>query len=314
MRVLITGVTGFVGRHLAQHLAGKDCEVFGLDRLRQSPRTIGNFLTYYACDINDRAALAQVLDETRPDIVYHLAGLLKSLQPNEFYIVNLLGTITLFEALGSAKLRPLTLVASSSAVYGAEPHGRRITEGTSLSPLTDYAISKAAQELVVRRFHRTHQIPTITGRAFNIIGPGQSPEFACSAFARQIARAEQGLDSPVIRTGTLTSKRDFIDVRDVVQAYDLLARAGQPGLTYNICSERAVTIQQCLDSLIAMARVHLHTELNTEFVQAVDVPAQVGSAALLRRHTGWRRTVALRKSLRDVLDYWRQELEEAAKG
>ncbi|MFN8455091.1 MAG: GDP-mannose 4,6-dehydratase [Anaerolineae bacterium] len=308
-RILITGITGFTGVHLANHLLTQGAHVFGFsDATTELPPALTERVSLYSGDIRHQATLEKVLAEVQPDIIYHLAGLLKAAKVEDFYQINVLGTIALFEAIITVGLTSKVLITSSSAVYGKGVGSRPITEQFQLRPITHYGVSKVAQEAVAQRYYLTHRLPVVTTRAFNLLGPGQPPTLACSAFARQIALAEQSGAGGDIITGNLSAWRDFTDVRDAVQAYELIARQGKAGDVYNVCSQQAVSTQTCLEILICMACVPLKATLDPARAQANDVPLQIGSAAKLVKQTGWRAKITLQQSLADLLNDWRQKV------
>lgn len=301
-RVLITGSSGFLGNHLKRQLDELGFQVFGYDKRNTGEES------QFTGDITDRNAIRNALQHSRPDIIFHLAGLIKSDQAETFYAANLLGTVGLFESLLESGQKPIVIVPSSSAVYGPGVGRKPITERTLLRPMTHYAVSKLAQEAAALRYWNAFQMPVIVLRLFNLLGPGQPPDLACSAFARQIALAEvHGTDEIV--TGALTNRRDFIDVRDVVRAFVLAAEAGKPGQVYNVCSGRAVLMKKCLDELLSMSPRPLKVRLDAQRVQKNDVAIQVGSAQKLQKATGWRPTISLKRSLSDLLEYWRQRVQ-----
>jgi GDP-4-dehydro-6-deoxy-D-mannose reductase len=303
-RALVTGVSGFVGKHLANHLREVGWQVAGFDK-----RATEGDQSIFVGDIEDRAALVRVFQKCQPDVVFHLAGLIKSSQPETLYKANLLGTITLFESLLECGQQPVVFIASSSAVYGSGASRRPITEKFGTYPQTHYALSKAAQEMVALRYFRVHGLHAICVRTFNLLGPGLSAEMACSAFARQIAMAERSGKPSTISTGNLSSKRDFVDVRDAIRAYELIAKKGKPGEMYNVCSGRAVAVSECLSMLLDQARVPVEAVLDPAKQQSIDVPIQIGSAKKLHEATGWVPKIGLKKSLIDLLNDWRNRVE-----
>ena len=303
-RGMITGISGFVGGQLASHLSSQGWDVAGYD-LRE-PRLECDF---YAGDLADGAALKKALEDSIPNVIFHLAGILKSESYENFFNIHMLGTISLMEAVVAAGLSPTVIVASSSAVYGPGTGRKPITEGYDLRPQTHYALSKAAQEMVAFRYYHVYGLPVICMRTFNLLGPGLSPEMACSSFARQIALAEKKGKPAVISTGDLSAKRDFVDVRDAVRAYALVAEQGQPGEIYNVCSGHAVAVSECLDILLDQARVPVEAVVDPAKVQKNDVPIQVGSAKKVERLTGWEPRVSLEQSLIDLLNDWRERVD-----
>jgi GDP-4-dehydro-6-deoxy-D-mannose reductase len=197
-------------------------------------------------------------------------------------------------------------------VYGpVNPAALPIAESQCFSPVTLYAVSKIAQEMLANTYHAAHGMRVIRARAFNLTGPGESSRFVTSAFAHQIAEIEAGRREPVLRVGNLEAVRDFTDVRDAVRAYRLLAECGEPGGVYNVCSGQGTSIRQVLDALLALSTVrNISVELDPERLQHADVPAQVGDGTRLRQATGWAPRIPLRQTLLDVLDSWRRPIAE----
>jgi len=307
VRILITGASGFVGKHLANHLAEGGYAVFGTDQAAQPSHS--SLMDFFQASLSDDRSLQHILAETRPDVIFHLAGILKAKRPEVYYTVNVLGTVALFEALRATNTKPKVVVTSSSAVYGPGLGAKPISEGFRTRPATHYAASKLAQETVDLYYYEADKIPVMIVRTFNLLGPGLSLELACSAFARQIALAEAGRWPRQIITGDLRARRDFVDVRDAVQAYRLVAFHGSPGSIYNVCSGRAVSIQGCLDMLLKRSQVPIESVRAPSRVQQTDIAVQVGSAARLNRLTGWKPEIGLDQSLADLLDDWREKIK-----
>lgn len=303
-RALITGISGFVGNHLREELVRAGWQVYGFDIRAAGENVFGG-------DLSDRALLSQVMLDCQPDAVFHLAGIIKSDDAEMYYKSNLFGTLSLLEAILQSELSPKVIVASSSAVYGRTSGTKPITERSPLRPVTDYAVSKAAQETAALRYHYAFGLPVIIARMFNLLGPGQSPDLACSAFARQIALAEIS-DQNEIVTGSLDAKRDFVDVRDAVRAFALLAQKGEAGQIYNVCSGRAVAIKKCLREMMSQSRKQLSARIEAARVQKNDVPVQVGSFQKLKKATGWNPRISLKQSLSDLLDDWRERIKSNA--
>lgn len=303
-RALITGSSGFVGTRLASYLVKKGWKVAGFD-LRQ-PRVDCEF---YPGDLSDVPAIEDAVKKSVPDVVFHLAGILKSGVYEDLYRAHVFGTIALLDAIVASGLSPQIVIASSSAVYGSGNGRKPSTEKSAVAPQTHYALSKAAQEMAAFRYWHVHKLPVVCARTFNLLGPGLSPDMACSAFAKQIAEAERSGKPGTIATGSLAAKRDFVDVRDAVRAYESIAKKGKPGEVYNVCSGRAVAISECLSNLLKQARVPLEAVLDPAKVQKNDVPIQIGSAKKLQEATGWIPKIGLKKSLIDLLDDWRERVE-----
>jgi GDP-4-dehydro-6-deoxy-D-mannose reductase len=303
MRALITGISGFVGSHLARHLLSVGWEVFGYD-LRTSDSGNG----FFQGELTDRNALKQALDDVKPDVIFHLAGIIKSSQSEILYKANFLGTVVLLDQVMEGDRRPVVVVASSSAVYGRKSGAKPISERMRLHPITNYAVSKAAQEMAALRYYESFHLPVMIMRMFNLLGPGQPADLACSAFARQIALAELNGQTEIV-TGNLDARRDFVDVRDAVRAFGLVAEKGKAGQVYNVCSGRAVAIRKCLDEMISMSPHQFKVRIDAERVQKNDVPVQVGSSLKLNQIAGWRPQISLKQSLSDLLNDWRQRVK-----
>jgi len=293
VRALITGVSGFVGRHLRTHLIDAGDDVFGCDREDGS------------VDIGVLDSVRSTLEGVRPEVVYHLAGWSDVggswNAPVEVFRANAEGTLNVL--LAAAEYGVQRVVAVSSAdVYGVvRESDLPITEDTPLRPVTPYAASKVAADYLALQAWLGSGLPVLRVRAFNHLGPGQTPKFVAPALADRIARNELdgGTEVPV---GNLSARRDFTDVRDVVRAYRLLAEHGEPGEAYNVCSGLDVSIQELADRLLSMARHPMKLVHDPDLERPVDVPVLRGDAARLREATGWAPTIPLDQTLADLLD------------
>ena len=298
-RALITGMSGFLGLHLAAFLKAASLEaVCGLEdiMLRREDRV----------DIRDGAAVRAIIERTRPDAVFHLAGRIKASEPDSFYETNLVGTVTLLEAIRASGLRPRVIFASSSAVYG-DRGPAPISEDQTVNPITHYGASKAAAEIVVRRFVSATRGDAVVARLFNVVGPGQRTLLAASEFARQVALRERNtVKTAPMRIRHLSAVRDFVDVRDVATALLAIAERGRPGGTYNVCSGRGASIRYCIDTLIAAARTRLTYEETEDTNSEPEVSHQIGDKSRIERKVKWFPTICLEQSLTDLLEDWRQ--------
>jgi GDP-4-dehydro-6-deoxy-D-mannose reductase len=301
---LITGISGFIGCSLHRYLLSRQIRVYGYDVYPAGHAGV------FQGNISDRGSLLSALRQSKPNIVFHLAGILKSADITRYYNVHVAGTAVLLDAVLEAGLRPHVMIASSSAVYGAAIGKRPITESFTPHPVTHYAASKLAQEIVALRYHASCGLPVTCIRTFNLLGPGLSPDMAPSAFAKQIAQAELKHKPNTIYTGDLSARRDYVDVRDAVRAYYLIARHGRPGQIYNVCSERAISVEECLRILMGRAKVQVEVAYDPLLEQKHDVPIQVGSAKKIRRELGWRAKTPIRQSLSDLLQDWRDKLQQ----
>jgi GDP-4-dehydro-6-deoxy-D-mannose reductase len=252
--------------------------------------------------------------DAAPDAIYHLAALSHVGQsweaPAEVLRVNVAGTAVVLAAARAAGTDPMTLVISSAEVYGAvTPDELPIAEDRSPAPVSPYAASKAASEQVALQAWRGYGQRVIVVRPFNHVGPRQSPAFAVSALAKRIVEARRA-GSGSIAVGTLTARRDFTDVRDVVRAYRLMVTKGEAGSVYNVCSGHDVSVADVADRLLALSGARLELATDPELVRPVDVPVLRGDPHRLERATGWKAEIALDDTLADVLAYWESQLAE----
>ena len=247
MRVLITGITGFVGSHFAEHALDQGVEVYGSYRWRSKTENIdhlGAKIHLVEGDLRDVSSVQHVLEASQPDAIIHLAAqsfVGSSWQaPAETLITNIGAQVNLLEAIRQRPQKPRFLVVGSSEEYGAVYESELpITEDNPLRPLSPYAVSKVAQDLLGYQYFKSYRLPIVRTRAFNHEGPRRGDVFVTSNFARQIAEIEAGLREPIIHVGNLKTKRDYTDVRDIVHGYWLLLERGEPGEVYNLCSGSA---------------------------------------------------------------------------
>lgn len=315
-RALITGAEGFVGGHLAALLNEQGVEVLGLG-LRSPRDAVWADCRFEVCDVLDREAVFHHVGEFRPGYVFHLAAqssVRRSWEePGRTYEVALRGQGNVLDAVREAGLDAVFHVACSAEEYGWVEEGELpLGEEHPLRPASPYALSKVIQEYHALFSHRAYGTRVVVTRAFNIIGPGQSPDFVASDFARQIAEVEAGRREPVIRVGNLDARRDFSDVRDLVGVFWLLVRKGVSGEVYNVCSGRDRSIREVLDILLSLAKVSIKVEVDPGKLRRADIPALRGDNRKLREATGWSPVVPLEHTLGDLLEWWRAEL--AAEG
>ncbi len=301
-RALVTGGTGFVGRHLVAALRARGVETIAAGRSEDpAPPDV-------VFDLGDTAGVARVVRDARPDVVFHLAAQASvadaGRDPLAAYDANVLGTARVVEAIRALERPPLLLFASSGEVYGPRDPGELPARETLLPrPLGAYAASKLGAEAIVDAAGRAAGLRAVVTRAFNHIGPGQSPRFAVAAFARRIAAIAAG-GEPVLAVGNLSPTRDFLDVRDVVAAYVALAAAMHAGEapcgTYNVCGGVATPVSEIVRALVAIAGVTVELREDPELVRPIDLPENFGDPAKLRAATGWTPRLSLEDSLRDV--------------
>lgn len=310
MRALVTGSGGFAGSHLIDHLrAQPGLEVFGVVN---HPRPVLPANTLVA-DLLDESATRRVLDEVRPDFVFHLAAQaavqLSWSDARGTLVNNIVAQLSVIEGVLAAGLRPRMLIVGSADEYGSVlPHELPVNESQALRPNSPYGVSKVAQDMMGYQYFLSHRLPIIRVRPFNHIGPGQSDSFAASSFAKQIAEVEAGKREPVLYVGNLGAKRDFTDVRDMVRAYWLLLRDGTPGEVYNAGSGRSVPIRMVLDLLLAQSDATIEVRSDPARMRPSDTPELVCDYTKLKRATGWEPEIPLERTLRDLLNYWRERV------
>jgi len=319
VRVLVTGYTGFVGSHLAEHLLDRgDCEVFGLFRWRSRRENVAHLndrVTLIEGDIADASAMRRALGISRPDWIFHLAAQsfvpTSWTSPGQTLDVNIQGQTNLFEAIRDLDHKPRIQIACSSEEYGlVYPDELPITEDNPLRPLSPYAVSKVTQDLMGFQYHRSYGLDIVRTRGFNHTGPRRGHVFVCSNFAHQVAGIEAGLQDAVIRVGNLEARRDFTDVRDMVRGYAASLEKGEPGQVYNICQGTDYSIQEVLDLLLNMANLEVRVEIDPDRMRPSDVPVLLGSAERFHKDTGWQPRIPFEQTLRDLLDYWRDRLSQ----
>lgn len=314
MRALITGITGFVGRHLARYLRQVGDEVFGI----ASPRTPlegaemeGERIVQ--ADLNEPSAVVRALEAFRPEAIYHLAAQASIPRawedPSRTLYNNINAQLNLFQAALALRLEPLILVVGSADEYGrVQPEDIPVDEETPLRPVNPYAVSKLAQDYLGLQYHLSHRMHIVRVRPFNHIGPGQGLGFVVPDFCYQLARIEAGLQPPTLRVGNLEAQRDFTDVRDIVRGYHLALTRGQAGQVYNLGSSQAWAIRDLLDRLLALSTVEVRVETDPERMRPSDVPIIVSDCRRIRQEVGWEPYIPLEQSLRDTLEDWRNRI------
>ena len=315
MRVLITGITGFVGSHMAEYVLAHGAEVFGSSRWRSRTENIEHLrskIRLIECDLRDLASVRGLLETAEPTHVIHLAAqsfVGASWQtPAETLSTNILAQVNLLEGIRRLKIAPSFLVVGSSEEYGLVEQGELpIRETNPLRPLSPYAVSKVAQDLMGYQYFKSYGLPIVRTRAFNHEGPRRGDVFVTSNFAKQVAEIEAGLREPLILVGDLKPRRDFSDVRDIVHGYWLLLERGEPGEVYNLCSGRSWAIQQVLDILVDQSRVKgIAVETDPARLRPSDVMVLEGDPSKMRKATGWEVEIPFERTLKDLLAYWRQ--------
>ena len=317
MRALVTGVTGFVGGHLAEHLTAEGDLVVGLSASGRWPKgreAIGRAVRIEPFDLTsgDGAALADLIARKQPEAIYHLAAQANPqasvADPRGTWALNLGGTLTLLEAVKSSGLNPRVVIVGTGISYGnPPPEHLPVKEDCPLRPNNPYAASKAAADLLGIQHHLAHGTDVVMARPFNHAGPGQSPTYVLGALARQVAEVEAGKASRV-EVGNLDVVRDFTDVRDVVRAYRLLVLKGSAGEIYNLGTGRGTKLSDALAFLRSKATAPVEVFVDPARFRPVDQPLLVADASKLRAATGWEPRYSIEQTLADMLDDWRRAI------
>jgi GDP-4-dehydro-6-deoxy-D-mannose reductase len=314
-RILITGYSGFVGRHLVPlcHTEYPHAQVFGMAHGVQSGEHEDAFITLLEGDIRNREHVREILARARPDWIIHLAGQASVAEswkhPDLTLAINAGGAVNLLEEVHAAGLQPRIVLVGSAEEYGAvAPDENPVSEQHQLLPVTPYAVSKAAQDLFGFQYYASYRLPIMRVRAFNHFGPFQPPAYVIASFARQIALIEAGRTEPMVRVGNLTAQRDFLSVHDVVRAYLALAAQGRAGEAYNVGSGVSTAIEKILDMLVSQSTVPITVRVDPELFRPVDVPVVYADTTRLQHDVGWKPEVPLLDALIETLNYWRQQI------
>ncbi len=300
-QLLVTGSSGFVGSTLVRYLEAHP---------ELGHRAVG---TEQTCDLRDPIAVRELVEQSRPDHVVHLAA--QSFVPASFadpratFEVNLEGTLNLLEALAHARFAGRLVYVSSGDVYGAVDEAFLPVEETlPPKPRNPYAVSKVAAEALCHQWSCTEAVDVVIARPFNHIGPGQHERFAVSGFAKQVASITLSQQTPVVRAGDVDVTRDFTDVEDVIRAYLLLIERGQRGETYNVASGREVSLRDVIESLCSLARVDAEIRVDPSRLRTGEQRRMRASSRRIEAATGWSPLVPLEQSLERILEYWKKEL------
>ncbi len=318
MRVLITGITGFAGSHLAEYILAEhpDLEVFGIMRWRSRTENIESIrsqVELIECDLRDATSVKKLMAHVRPDKIFHLAA--QSFVPSswnapaESLTTNVLGQLNVFEAVRELDIDPWIQIACSSEEYGLVHEDELpIKEENPLRPLSPYAVSKVGQDYLAYQYFKSFGLKAVRTRGFNHDGPRRGDVFVSSNFAKQLVEVEKGKKEPVIHVGNLEARRDFSDVRDIVRAYWLAVERCEPGEVYNICSGKAYSIQEVLDRLIELSGAKVDVQQDPSRLRPSDVPVLLGDSSKFRKATNWEPKIPYDKTLSDMLDYWRERI------
>ena len=317
MRVLITGITGFAGSHLAEFLCRKKgIEIYGIERWRSRPENIEHIkdkINLHECDIRDASSVRKVIMEIKPHRIFHLAAQsfvpASWTAPAETLTTNIIGQLNVFEAVRQTGINPMIQIAGSSEEYGiVKKNELPIKETNPLRPISPYAVSKVGQDLLGYQYYMSYKLHIVRTRGFNHSGPRRGDVFVESSFAKQIALIEKGKSPPVIYVGNLNAKRDYTDVRDMVRGYWLALEKGKPGEVYNICSGKVYSVRDVLDMLLGFANVQPKVKQDPKRMRPSDVPILYGDNRKFVQETGWKNEIPFEVTLKDLLNYWRNKV------
>lgn len=335
-RVLITGITGMVGSHLADFLLeNTDWNIYGVCRWRSPLDNVEQLLErankkdriyFEYADLNDQISLIKVINNIKPDYIFHLAAqsypMTSFTAPIETLNTNILGTCRLLEAIRNLMeqdkdYKPVVHVCASSEVFGKIPADKKPKEGINeecpFHPASPYAISKVGTDLLGRYYAEAYGMIVMTTRMFTHTGPRRGDVFHESTFAKQIAMIEKGLIPPVVKVGNLESLRTYADVRDAVRAYYMLVTKNPiAGEYYNIGGRYTCTVRETLETLISLStkKDEIIVEVDPERLRPIDADLQVPDCRKFEEHTGWQPEISYKQTMEDLLNYWRNRLEK----
>jgi GDP-4-dehydro-6-deoxy-D-mannose reductase len=321
-KVLITGISGFIGSHLAEYcLSLPGVQVSGtimshhLGDEKMRIKHLEKKVKLFECDLTNRVSVAKVLGKVKPDKIFHLAA--QSFvpvswdSPEDTLYNNIISELNIFEVCRELGINPVTQLAGSSEEYGLVLKDEvPIKETNPLRPLSPYAVSKIAQDMLAFQYHKSYGLKTIITRCFNTEGPRRGKQFVLSSFAYQIASIEKGIQEPVMKVGNLDSFRDFTDVRDTVKALWLATEKCNYGEPYNIGSGKTYKIADVLKDLLSLSEKKIKVEKDPKLMRPSDVPILLCDPSKFRKATGWEPKIDFKTTLEDTLNYWRDELNK----
>ncbi|MDE3057347.1 MAG: GDP-mannose 4,6-dehydratase [Bacteroidota bacterium] len=312
--ILITGVGGFAGSHLAGFLVQQHPELslHGIVRDAEKIENIRPFVDHiqlHPCDIVDFQSVFRVMKEVKPDIIFHLAG--QAFVPSSFertaetFSINVIGAINIFEAVKACDIAPRILITTSGEIYG-ETEGLPLhTETTVPRPVNPYAASKTSIDYIAQTYRSYDGLDIVIVRPFNHTGPRQKPSFVCSSLAHQIAAITRQKREPVLHVGNIKARRDFTDVRDVVRGYWMASQTHDKDyFVFNICSGNVFSIEEIIHLFEEISGTKFSLDVEKKRLRGYDIQLLAGEAALLRKKTGWQPAIPFRQTLTDLLAYW----------
>lgn len=319
MKVLVTGITGMTGSHLAENLAQrKDLQVHGSMRWRDNMnhlKTVADRLILHECDLRDAYGVTGLIKTIQPDLIFHLAAETSVANswknPDQTLTNNITCQLNLFEAVRRICPDARILVTGSSESYGlVEEKDLPVREETGFRPLSPYGVSKISQDMLAYQYYKSYGLNVVRVRLFNLTGPRQNATFALANFARQLARIDSGLQEPTIKTGNLEACRDFTDFRDAARACWLALEQGKAGEVYNIGSGRSRQLKSILDQLLAISGLDVEIQRDPDRLRPSDIPCMVCDNTKFHKATGWLPEIPFPKTLEDLYRYWQDQVKD----
>jgi len=318
MTILITGISGFVGRHFTRYLSNKKqgYDIHGVSRSKPAWDAIQNqelwdscSFTFHPCDLLDSVQIGTIIEEIQPDFILHLASFSSVAQswqaPLASFLNNTNAFLNIVEAVRTQELNPKILSVGSSEEYGiVSTSDLPLTEKQKVNPANPYAVARVAEEYLSQIYVKGYHLDICCTRSFNHIGPGQRDQFVVSSIAKQFADIAVNHREPIIRIGAGSIIRDFVDIDDVVLAYDAILDRGVSGEIYNVCSGRGYSILDIVDCLSRLTQVSVEVEQKQDLLRPIDNPILIGSYEKLHRETGWEPACSMEQSLKKIYGYW----------
>jgi len=313
MKILIIGGAGFVGNHLINHLLANEHWQISVTKMPHEKIT-RDHISIYDLDILNEQDILRLLIVVKPDYIFHLAAQssvsLSWDKPDLTVDINIKGCINLLNAIRNLDYRPRTLLIGSGEEYGhIHTDETPIHEEVLPRPGNIYAVTKVCQNMIGQIYTAAYQMDIITVRAFNHIGPNQSPQFVVADFCKQVAQIEQGLKEPVLIVGNLQAKRDFTDVRDVVHAYCLLMEKGKSGELYNVGSGKALEIQELLNLILSMSKKDIAVTVDPNKLRPIDISIIEADISKLKAATKWKPNIPIKQTILETLEFWRKTIQ-----
>lgn len=318
-KVLITGVNGFVGSHLAEYIIKNNLgEVFGTvyskDENLENLKGFLDKVNIKKLDITNFQEIKNAVEEIKPDYVFHLAAIASvsdsGKEPAKTLQTNLIGSLNVFESVRQANHECKILSVGSAEEYGlVKDEELPLTEENKFRPLSQYAVSKAAMGLLALQYVLSFGMHIVHMRPFNHTGPRRPPSFVCSDWCRQAVEIELGIKENVMEVGAINTVRDFTDVRDIVKGYWLALEKGKAGESYNICSERNIKLKEIAEKIIRLSNKDIEIKADENRMRPNTIPVMQGDCSKFRKATGWKPEIPFEKTLEDLMEYWRDKLK-----